>query len=74
MTVTLTDQAPGPGELMKCLLQERHRFANEDEFIAFALAEKARGQAARKNHRLCLICACVTGKCSTSEWDGDWSL
>lgn len=37
-----TDQRTGPGELMKCLLNERPRFANEDEFIAFALAEVRR--------------------------------
>jgi hypothetical protein len=42
MTATTTDQPTAPGELMKCLLQERHRFANEDEFIAFALAEVRR--------------------------------
>ena len=36
MTVTATDQPTGFGQLMKCLLHERHRFANEAEFIAFA--------------------------------------
>lgn len=37
-----TAQPTGPGELMKCLLNERARFASEDEFIAFALAEVRR--------------------------------
>jgi hypothetical protein len=42
MTATTTDQTTSPGELMNCLLKGRSRFANEDEFIAFALAEVRR--------------------------------
>jgi hypothetical protein len=37
-----TNQATGPGKLMKCLLNERPRFASDDEFTAYALAEVRR--------------------------------
>lgn len=42
MEATSPQQQRSHGELMNCLLKERARYANEDEFKAFALAEVRR--------------------------------
>jgi hypothetical protein len=42
MNETLPYQPTSYGELMSCLLKERARYTNEEEFKAFALAEVRR--------------------------------